>query len=96
VNGSIDINGAADIQVGSMSVGENLSVGGTLSAAGGISGMVPSQTAFLQSGTYQLNQPISSGTYLEPFDPTNYSAFYVPRTRVYALQEYTRCQRSII
>jgi hypothetical protein len=84
VDGSVDINGAVDI-VGNVSVSQNLSVGGALSAAGGISGMVPSQTAFLQSGTYQLNQPISSGTYLEPFDPTGSSAFYVPRTGVYAL-----------
>jgi len=50
VNGSVDINGAVDI-VGNMSVSQNLAVVGTLSAAGagGISGMVPSQTAFLQS-----------------------------------------------
>jgi len=64
-----------------------ISVARALSVAGGISGMVPShwQTAFLQSGSYQLNQPISSGTYLELFDPTGYGAFYVPRTGVYAL-----------
>jgi len=47
--------------------------------------VVPSQTAFLKRGLYQLNQPVSAGSYMEPFDPTGASNFQVPMTGVYAL-----------
>jgi hypothetical protein len=47
--------------------------------------VVPSQTASLKSVLYQLNQPVSAGSYIEPFDPTSASNFQVPRTGVYAL-----------
>jgi len=82
----IALNGGASLIVsGDAAIEGSLTVQGQLIATGGISGVVPSQTAYLQSAVRQLNQPISSGIYLEPFDPTGGSNFQVPRTGIYLL-----------
>jgi hypothetical protein len=57
------------IATGDAAVSGGLQVARELIATVGVSGVVPSQTAFLKSALYQLNQPISAGSYLEPRTP---------------------------
>jgi hypothetical protein len=80
------LNGGGNLIVtGDALIEGSLTVQGPLIVTGGISGVVPSQTTYLQSGLRELNQPISSGIYSEPLDPTGGSKFQVPRTGVYLL-----------